>query len=160
MNTFKKMLVAYQNGIRNPYRVLQVSKETGLPFAVLCAVLEKESYGGKNIFGHDGGSAGWASGWGHVTKDKYLKYKEGRQAGKGMQGVGPMQLTWWEFQDEADERGGCWKPYINMLVGAELLVSYWDKYGDWRRVGARYNGADSYGTDLVEKIQKWESLLK
>lgn len=155
MNAFMKMLVAYQNGIKNPYRAFRVSKETGLPYAVLCAILEKESAGGANVFGHDGGATGWASGWGRVTKRKYLRYKRGRQAGKGMQGVGPMQLTWWEFQDRADERGGCWKPYVNMVVGSEILHNYWNRYGNWKQVGERWNGAAEYGEDLAAKIREW-----
>lgn len=160
MNTFQKMLVAYKNGINNPYLVHKVSREVGMPYAVLCAFLEQESAGGDNVFGHDGGPTGWASGWGKVTKKKYLRYKEGRKAGKGSQGVGPMQLTWWEFQDRADARGGCWKPYVNMTVGAELLLEYWNRYGDWKKVGERYNGRASYGVEVHEKIQKWRQLFK
>lgn len=159
MNTFQKMLVAYRNGIKNPYLAWQVSKDTGLPFYALCAVLEIESNGGQNVFGHDGGPTGWASGWGYVTKAKYLRYKEGRKAGKGMQGVGPMQLTYWSIQDKADARGGCWKPKVNMTVGAELLYSYWKQSGNWKDAGTRYNGSSYYGTELAAKVDKWKNLL-
>lgn len=156
MNKVQKMYVAWQNGIVRPYPAMRAANETGLPFAVMCAILEKESYGGKNVFGHDGGTKGWASGWGRVTKKKYLDYRRGRRLGKGMQGVGPMQLTWWEFQDEADRRGGCWKPYVNMLVGAEILVGSFKQYKNWAEVGRRWNGSAVYGEDLVDKINQWQ----
>jgi hypothetical protein len=159
MNTFQKMLAAYKAGINNPYLVHKVSREVGLPYPVLCAFLEQESNGGDNVFGHDGGADGWASGWGKVTKEKYIKYRTGRRAGRGMQGVGPMQLTWWEFQDRADAKGGCWKPYVNMTVGAELLLEYWNQYGDWKKVGTRYNGSEAYGVQVAQRIEKYRRLF-
>lgn len=156
MNTFHKMLVAYRNGIKNPYKAYRASREGGIPFYVMCAVLEKESAGGENVFGHD---PTIFVGAGRVTKNKYLAYKRQRQAGGGMQGVGPMQLTWWEFQDLADKRGGCWKPYINMVVGAEILHKYWNQTGNWERVGTKWNGSPDYGRDLFLKIDKWRRLF-
>jgi hypothetical protein len=156
MNTFQKMLVAYNNGINNPYLVYKVSKEQGVPYAVLCAFLEQESNGGDNVFGHD---PTIFVGAGKVTKAKYLEYKKQRQAGKGMQGVGPMQLTWWEFQDRADALGGCWKPYNNMTVGAQLLHSYWNQLGSWEKVGTKYNGSPTYGKQIAARIEKWKGLL-
>lgn len=157
MNKLEKMLVAQRNGIKIPYTAMRAADEAGLPYAVMCAVLEKESYGGMNVFGHD---PTIFVGAGKVTKKKYLEYKRQRQAGKGMQGVGPMQLTWWEFQDRADALGGCWKPYYNCLVGAQLLSTYWNQYADWVKVGERYNGAREYGVDLAKRIEKWRNLLK
>ena len=135
---------------------LRASQEAGIPFAVMCAVLEKESAGGDNVFGHD---PTIFVGAGRVTKKKYLAYLAQRKRTGKMQGVGPMQLTWWEFQDEADRRGGCWKPYVNMLVGAEILITYWNQYGDWKKVGTRWNGSEVYGADLAVKIQKWRNLF-
>ena len=38
---------------------------------------------------------------------KYQEYKR-RRPRDGMQGVGPAQLTWFEFQDQADALGGCY----------------------------------------------------
>lgn len=96
MNTFKKMLVAYNNGIKNPYMVWRASQASGLPFPVLCAVLEKETGGGANIFGHD---PTIFVGAGTVTKAKYLEYKAERDrfAPKShqMQGVGPHHVLLW-----------------------------------------------------------------
>lgn len=156
MSKLKKLIAASRHGIKRPYQAMRAADEVGLPFEVMCAVLEKESYGGKNIFGHD---PTIFVGAGRVTKKKYLAYKKQRQAGRGMQGVGPMQLTWWEFQDRADALGGCWKPYNNMLVGARLLSEYYKQTKSWKEVGRRYNGAEAYGVDLVAKINKWRELL-
>lgn len=156
MNTFQKMLVAYKNGINNPYMALRASQKAGLPYAVMCAVLEKESAGGDNVFGHD---PTIFQGAGKVTKSKYLAYLAERKRTGKMQGVGPMQLTWWEFQDEADRRGGCWKPHINMVVGAELLHKYWNIYGNWEKVGTVYNGSADYGRDFAAKLLKWRLLF-
>ena len=69
----------------------------------------QETSGGANIFGHD---TTIFAGAGEVTKSKYLAYKKqrGPKGEGGMQGVGPLQLTFFTLQDEADDRGGCWKP--------------------------------------------------
>jgi len=166
MNTFEKMLAAYKAGINDPYTALRAAQSAGIPFSVMCAFLEKESNGGDNVFGHDREADGTPRpfyGAGQVTKAKYLAYKKERDAIPGkrrMQGVGPMQLTWWEFQDRADARGGCWKPLVNMTVGAELVKAYWDEYHDWAKVGERYNGRASYGADLVVRIKKYRSLFQ
>lgn len=159
MNRRDEILIARRNGIKIPVRASRAANKAGIPFYVMCAFLEQESSGGDNVFGHDGGTSGWASGWGEATKAKYVKYRTGRKAGKGMQGVGPMQLTWWEFQDQADALGGCWKPYFNCLVGAQLLHEYWNQHGSWIKVGERYNGAYAYGVEVNKKVEKWKRLL-
>lgn len=160
MNKVTKVWTAYQNGIKCPLTAMRVCDEQSFPYYVLCAFLEQESYGGKNVFGHDGGPSGWASGWGRVTKAKYLKYREGRRAGRGMQGVGPMQLTWWEFQDRADKLGGCWKPYHNITVGVQLLKQYRNGgKNSWEYVGTRYNGSAEYGKQIAARVEKWKNLL-
>lgn len=137
---------------------MRVADNVGIPFHVLCAFLEQESYGGKNVFGHD---PTIFVGAGRVTKRKYLRYKAERDLyeRKRMQGVGPMQLTWWTFQDEADILGGCWKPYINMTVGAKILKDYWKAYKNWEVVGTKYNGSVQYGYQIGDKIDKWEQIL-
>jgi hypothetical protein len=80
-----------------------------------------------------------------------------------MQGVGPVQLTWWEFQDEADRRGGCWKPAINMEVGFERLAALVRRNG--LRDGIRaYNGsgpaAERYADKVLERLRHFETALK
>ena len=97
-------------GILFPETTIAEARRSGLKLALACALLEKESSGGQNVFGHDPNTI--FAGAGDVTKEKYLDYRRRRIAAgnRTMQGVGPCQLTWWELQDEADREGGCWKP--------------------------------------------------
>ena len=105
------------------------ARSSGLKLALACALLEKESSGGQNVFGHDPNTI--FAGAGEVTKEKYLEYRRRRIAAgnRTMQGVGPCQLTWWELQDEADREGGCWKPDVNMRVGFRRLATLINAHG-------------------------------
>jgi hypothetical protein len=109
------------------------------------ALLGQESNGGHNVWGHDdtifigGYDAKNHKHWGsEVTKAAYIEYK--RQRGHSlMQGVGPMQLTWWGYQDEADRLGGCWIPRYNIKVGFRVLANLIKLHGE-RKGLAVYNG--------------------
>jgi hypothetical protein len=156
-----QILRARQNGIKLPVRAWREARRAGIEFAALCAFLEKESSGGENVFGHDDSVF---SGAGTVTKDKYAAYKQERDAllpdgPRRMQGVGPMQLTWWEFQDRADELGGCWKPGVNVRAGCEVIAGLRRQGLGWWHVAKRYNGADAYANDFLEKLGKWRAVL-
>jgi peptidoglycan hydrolase-like protein with peptidoglycan-binding domain len=148
-------------GILAPRMVIQEAKRAGLRLDYACAMLQKESGGGKNVFGHD---PTIFVGAGTVTKAKYLDYKRKRVASGNdqMQGVGPTQLTYWTLQDRADAQGGCWKPRINMRVGFKHLADHIRNYGE--SDGARrYNGsgdaAVAYSKDLLAKAAKWREVL-
>ena len=106
-------------------------------YYVGCAFLQQETGGGRNVFGHD---PTVFAGAGEVTKSKYLAYKEVRQRTGQMQGVGPMQLTWSTYQDQADRLGGAWKPYPNMLVGFRHLAALHRSSGSWTAAAHEYNG--------------------
>jgi hypothetical protein len=54
----------------------------------------------------------------------------------GMQGVGPAQLTYYSYQDDADKEGGCWKPRQNIRIGLRLLKSNIRRLGEWGGVKA------------------------
>lgn len=151
-----RMARARKHGIRMPFRAWRAAQATGVPYAVVCAFLMQETSGGQNIFGHD---PTIFVGAGQVTKPKYLAYRAKRRAGGGMQGVGPMQLTWWEFQDEADAAGGCWKPYVNILVGCRLLARYRDTGASWHEVARRYNGAEAYADQMDRRFDDWRRWL-
>jgi hypothetical protein len=157
MNKLSQMVVAAANGNKIPYQTMRAADITGVPFHVLCAFLEQESAGGKNIFGHD---PTIFAGAGYVTKKKYLAYKAERKRTGKMQGVGPMQLTWFTFQDEADALGGCWRPIYNVQVGARIICDYYKTSKNWAAVGQAYNGSARYGQEIVVKINKWAKLLK
>ena len=155
-------------GIKAPETAIEEATRAGLKLAFACALLEKESAGGNNVFGHDRDKHGQyifpaRDGTVPVTEALYREYKKRRKATGKMQGVGPCQLTWWEFQDEADREGGCWKPHVNMRVGFRRLAALMKQHGvaDGAR---RYNGsgdaAVAYSEDLRKKARAWEARLE
>lgn len=147
--------------------IVREARNFELPVSLVCAVIEKES-GFTNVFGHD-------SGPGHtntikspprpapdlvVTQQLYAEYLRQRNLGKGEQGVGPMQLTSAGLQDDADRSGGCWKPEINIRIGAKTLARHIARLGLQRGV-QRYNGAEGldYSTDVLRRKRKWDTQL-
>jgi len=120
----------------------------------------QESGGGKNEWGHDptificGGTFGQP-----VTEESYTAYVVERDATGKMQGVGPCQLTWKGYQDQADALGGCWKPIINMIVGFGIIAGYRKAGLSWRDCWKRYNGSDAYADQMVKRQAEWKALL-
>jgi peptidoglycan hydrolase-like protein with peptidoglycan-binding domain len=151
-----------EGGIVHPKITIAEAQRSGLRLAIACAMLDKETSGGHNVFGHD---PTIFVGAGEVTRAKYLAYKKQRVASgnKRMQGVGPCQLTWYTLQDEADKEGGCWRPEINIRVGFRHLAANIKAHGE--ADGARrYNGsgkaAEAYSADLLKRAAAWEKRLK
>jgi peptidoglycan hydrolase-like protein with peptidoglycan-binding domain len=157
-----------QGGIvADPAVVITEARRAGIPLALACALLEKETAGGHNVFGHDRDRSGHyifpaRDGTVPVTEDLYRQYKQRRKATGLPQGVGPCQLTFAGFQDQADALGGCWKPEANIRVGFKVLADNIRVNGQARGV-ARYNGsgsaADAYSKDVLAKARRWEALL-
>lgn len=145
--------------------ILQEARRAGIPPRVGFALLEKES-GFRNVWGGDPAPNGGTSGWRFrtVTKTDYLGYKRRRgQDGRGgMQGVGPAQLTWYSFQDDADRAGGCWRPRINTRVAFGRIALLVQMYG-WQDGFRRYNGsgsaAEAYARDMLTRCAKWKRRL-
>lgn len=144
---------------------------TNLPYWLFCAVLDKESKG-KNVWGHDKGGA--LSGYERpVTEEGFQIFwwlLDGGQldtAGNTVKvhsnGVGPCQITYRGFlQEMLAEDLRPWDPADNMLKGAQILRQYLTdaprKLTTEQRikaVGKRWNGADSYGTDLWRVARVW-----
>lgn len=153
--------VMHREGIVEPSIVLAEAARTGLPLALACALLEQESGGGRNVFGHD---PTIFVGAGAVTHAKYLAYRTARRASgnRRMQGAGPCQLTWWETQDEADRDGGCWRTEVNMRVGFRKLAALINAYGPPEGI-RRYNGsgpaAIAYSLSVRRRHERWRGLL-
>lgn len=144
--------------------IVIAAREADIQVSLLCAVLEQET-GFKNVYGHDGVRNPIKSpprGLLRVTRDNYRDYLTHRKRGEGSQGVGPMQLTWDEYQDKADKLGGCWNPRVNILVGAEALADLIRQYGKTAGI-ARYNGsgaaAQAYARSVLSKARKWHGWL-
>jgi hypothetical protein len=157
------------HGLKNARATIEEARRVGLPLSYALAFLEKESRGtdtdgvrrfGLNLFGHDGVPNPVKGGW--VTEARYRQYRTNRRAGMGMQGVGPCQLTWWEFQDMADRLGGCWVPRYNMRVGFGIAKGLIRQHG--KQAGAaRWNGsgtaAQNYGRDWIDRQRQWHATL-
>jgi hypothetical protein len=144
-------------GIAHPAWTITYARQHGLQISLAASVLIQETAGGHNVFGHDPylrptRYLNWLKGR-QVTRFRYLIYKRARKAGHGMQGVGPLQLTWYEFQDQADAKGGCWRPSINMDVGFGLLASKIKASGGDIHAGvAAYNGAGQAANDYANQV--------
>lgn len=139
-------------GCKMPILAWRASQETGVPMWFICAILEQETSGGRNVFGND---PSIFSGAGRVTEEKYKAYKRERIRTGKMQGVGPMQLTWWEFQNRADEAGGCWKPYINIVTGARILRDWKKPEIGWVTTTVRWNSGSEYQREIKDVCAKW-----
>lgn len=152
---------AKKHGANYALRTIIQARKAGVPISLAFALIEQES-GFRNVFGHDPTTSipvKWRGS--KVTKNKYKYYKE-RRANGGMQGVGPAQLTWWEYQDLADKRGGAWKPAHNISVALDHLGALIKSKGT--RAGlAAYNGsgraADAYAESVLKRQRKWHKWL-
>lgn len=130
------------NRIRIPEIAIAQSRATGLPLPVACVMLILETGGGRNVFGHDNVDTGGTYVKGEeVSEAKYKAYRAWRGNGRlgRQQGVGPCQLTYHAFQDEADTLGGCWVPDINCNVGFRSLQANLKKGASVRDTLSIYN---------------------
>jgi hypothetical protein len=146
----------------NELIIAAVAEKVGLAVAATC--LQKETGGGKNIWGHDTSvTAGTYTPGGPVTRDNYLAYRSAMKAGKiKRNGAGPCQATSAQYQDTADLLGGCWDPVANMRSGFRGMGALINAYGV-RQGARRYNGsgpqAEAYGADFEAKYNAWHSRL-
>lgn len=150
-------------GILRPYEVVELAHQTGLWLPYGCAMLKRESYGGRNLWGGDGVSTGGVYVKGSiVTRDAYLRYRDLRNRGViGNQGVGPGQLTARGYQDQADAIGGCWDWRCNVTVAFGALSDLVRVFGlDGLR---RYNGsgpnAENYRRAVVADAANWNAAI-
>ena len=154
--------VLANHGTQRAAEVVELAAAAGLKLAAAATLLEKESGGGHNVWGHDNVETG-----GHyvkgavVTKEAYRNYKRDRDR-LGAQGVGPTQLTFKGFQDRADARGGCFDWRVNCSVGFEILAEHIKAKGVHDGFRA-YNGsgaaAERYADDAIDKLAVWRSRL-
>jgi hypothetical protein len=160
-------------GIQRPADVVAIADAAGLSLAAACALLDQESGGGHNVWGHDRVTVapGTYVMGAEVTEQAYRAYRAALAAGRaGQQGVGPCQLTARDFQDAADRLGGCWLPIPNMRVGFGLLANYarlWPLADAFRAynggAGNRAHGsnvnADRYSDDAMARFERWQTRL-
>jgi hypothetical protein len=155
---------AAEHGMDRSLRLLMEARQAGIGQSLALALRTQETgiKGDGNVFGHD---PTIFVGAGQVTKAKYLAYKHqrGNHGQGGMQGVGPLQLTYFSFQDRADQLGGCWNVTYNYRVGFRDLAHLIDVHRHMNhpvRVAlAVYNGGavnpNFRYADSVLKHAKW-----
>jgi hypothetical protein len=150
--------------VMDPALVVKEAKAAGIRLALACALLEQESGGGHNIFGHDRDPKTRQlifparDGTVPVTKELYHEYLKHRKATGLCQGVGPTQLTFFALQDQADKAGGCWKPEVNLRVGLQHLGSLVKAGGELSGLTS-YNGSVEYARTVLGLAAKWEARL-
>lgn len=159
--TAEQVLAAH--GIQRPAEVVELARAAGLELAAAVTMLEKESGGGLNLWGHDPVDTGGFYVKGHeVSEEAYKKYRAHR-AHLGCQGVGPTQLTLAAFQDQADNAGGCYDWRVNCKVGFGILAQNIRAEGTVREGFRAYNGtgqqAEDYASDAMTKLGVWQSRL-
>lgn len=143
-------------GIVHPSWTITLARWHKIDLSLAASILTQESGGGHNIFGHDPflkptRYLNFLKGR-RVTRWRYHVYHAKRTQGHGMQGVGPLQLTWYEFQDRADAEGGCWKPRVNMDVGFRLLAAKIHEHTELRAAVASYNGTGAAANDYADQV--------
>lgn len=153
------------NGILIPEVMVQACDAEGLPYAVGATILEGESSGGLNIWGHDGvDTGGLYTKGGPVTRENYLAYRSAMRAGQiGRNGAGPCQCTSAQYQDTADALGGCWDPLANCRSGFRGMGALIKAYGSVQLGAQHYNGSGPdavlYGQRFVARYRRWVPLL-
>jgi hypothetical protein len=149
-------------GAHYAWRIIDEASKASVGPALALAMVEQETRF-HHVFGHD---PTIFQGAGRVTEDKYKAYLRERNASghppRLMQGVGLMQLTWYQLQDEADRQGGCWKIRPNLRVGFRHLRSLIDAHGMVAGIAA-YNGsgsgADEYARMVLLRRKAWRHRL-
>lgn len=122
-------------------------------------LLDLESSGGLNVWGHDTVTCGPVGG--AVTQESYRAYLAGREV-CGAQGCGPLQLTWPPLQDRADVLGGCWRPEINVQVGLTEFRTHLRRHTAGNSYSL-YNtgrvGPSPYATQALALLPHWHHLV-
>lgn len=153
---------AKKAGANYGLRIIMEARRAGIPLSLAFALIEQES-GFRNVFGHDPTTSipkDWQGR--EVTKDRYLHYKKNRSS-EGMQGVGPAQLTWYEYQDQADKRGGAWIPKHNIGVAMDHLAALLRVKSNRHEAIKGYNGtgpaAEKYAKQVEDRMKKWHKVF-
>lgn len=163
-----KIAIARRYGLVNVDAAWKASQKTGIPFYLLCALMEKESMG-KNIFGHDKGGVFSGPGEKAVTETNFKEFYN-RVVGdrETSNGVGPLQITWRGFFPQMRDQGlKAWVPEHNMVFGSKLFMGYYNKHRtagrsvseSIRLAGVQYNGAEAYGSRLLDIANKWRDRI-
>lgn len=128
-----------QGALQHKDLLMQVEKESGVPWQVLAATMALES-GGQNIGTNPAGATGLMQIVGSIWQDTANKYG-----------------------------GDLSDPYTNVRTAADIMKANYDQYGSWEKAAAAYFGgggafnadgsyssnADMYGTDIASYVNTW-----
>jgi len=152
------------HGVKNALRIVIECRHRHdgvIPVSLAVALQEQESRG-LNIFGADKRAP-----FAHqpVTKARVLRLVEHVRAGGVSNGVGPMQLTFIGFIDEANRDGGAWQPAVNVATGLGIIAGHVKKHGI-RDGLATYNAGNphtaqgqKYATQVLERQERIHDLI-
>lgn len=171
-------LRAKRHGANYSLRIVLEARRAGIPVSLGFALIEQES-NFENVYGHDDVSSVPSAPshvtdkvaktlpfrGGPVTAANYRVYKARRvDEDRGMQGVGPAQLTWYSTQDAADRRGGCHVPRHNIAQAFATLANNIELRGNVRAGVRAYNGsgpaAERYAHQVMGRYANWHRFLK
>jgi hypothetical protein len=148
-----KLIAAY--GVQNAQAIVEAQATTvDRPDLSQClAMIENES-GGRNIFGAEGTAclAEWYEQ--EVTEARYVVYRERRDRGFTVDGVGPTQITDAALQIRAQDLGGCWQPRFNCDVGFDFLHQLMVTHGTQGGFEA-YNGSGPAAQEYAARAMRW-----
>lgn len=151
------------NGMANAAVIVQAAVMEGTDLAVAATLVAGESWG-KHIWGHDGVQTGgtYTKG-GPVTQANYLAYRAQMRAGKiGRQGCGISQATSAQYQDTADQLGGCWDMLANArsgFRGAQALIRRYGLRDGMRRYNGSGPAAERYADNFMARYAIWRDRL-
>lgn len=171
--TEKRIELAKAEGLVNVEEAAIACRKANLPFWAACALLEKES-GGRKVWG--GADASPYAELNKldipITEASFWAFYVGVLAGHTPTGVNATQITYAGALKNGRRDGGYfrimlerglkpWSVHDAMFFGFELLWNHYLKHGhSWRNAGRIYNGAESYGVDLLDKCEWWKDYLE
>jgi hypothetical protein len=151
-------------GVKNALRIVIECRHRHdgvIPVSLGVALQEQES-DGRNIFGADRGGP-----FPHqpVTQERVLQLVKHVRAGGTSNGVGPLQLTFLPFIEEANRDGGAWKPSVNIATGLGIIAANVKKHGV-RGGLAAYNAGNpqstkgrAYAKQVMERQDRIHALI-
>jgi hypothetical protein len=152
------------NGVKNALRIVIECRHrhSGVIAVSLGVAVQEQESAGRNIFGADQNGP-----FPHqpVTKQRVLQLVEHVRAGGTSNGVGPLQLTFLPFIEEANRDGGAWKPAVNIATGLRIIAGHIKQHGV-RRGLATYNGGSpqsskglAYAEEVLERQNRIHDLI-
>lgn len=156
--------------LENADAIAAAARRADVPLALAAALTQLES-GGRNVFGHDAGGVHSAPRGTvvPVTRERFEELVARVAAGETSNGVGPAQITWPPYFEQARRRGlRLWEPEDNLAFGLEILRGHLGGEATEEaiaRAGTLYNagtlkgGVTDYGRRLARATRDWAARL-